>query len=133
MHETFEQVGWRSSEPPCLFTFPQHERKEPELRNPTQNLEEGTRVPAAYVLLNTEIGAGAEVVEALKKLEGVESAFNLWGVYDVIASVKAESMDGLSDIINRQIEKIEKIHSKLTMIISEKGVPSTDKLSRQLF
>jgi DNA-binding Lrp family transcriptional regulator len=90
-------------------------------------------VPAAYVLLNTEIGAGAEVVEALKKLEGVESAFNLWGVYDVIASVKAESMDGLSDIINRQIEKIEKIHSKLTMIISEKGVPSADKLSRQLF
>lgn len=90
-------------------------------------------MPAAYVLLNTEIGAGAEVVEALKKLEGVESAFNLWGVYDVIASVKAESMDGLSDIINRQIEKIEKIHSKLTMIISEKGVPSADKLSRQLF
>ncbi len=77
-------------------------------------------MPAAYVLLNTEIGAETEVVKALKKLEGVESAFNLWGVYDVIASVKADTMDGLSDIINRQIEKIDKVHSKLTMIISDK-------------
>ena len=78
-------------------------------------------MPTAYVLLNTEIGAEDEVVRALKKVEGVESAFNLWGVYDIIASVKADSMDRLSDIINRQIEKIDKVHSKLTMIISEKG------------
>jgi DNA-binding Lrp family transcriptional regulator len=81
-------------------------------------------VPTAYVLLNTEIGAGNEVVRALKKVEGVESAFNLWGVYDVIARLKADSMDGLSDIINRRIEKIDKVHSKLTMIISETGAPS---------
>jgi DNA-binding Lrp family transcriptional regulator len=122
MHTSFEQVGWRRSETPCLFAFPQHERKQPELQNPTNNLG-GTKVPAAYVLLNTEIGAEAEVVKALKKLAGVESAFNLWGVYDVIASVKADSMDGLSDIINRQIEKIAKVHSKLTMIISDKSAP----------
>ena len=49
-------------------------------------------MPTAFVLLNTEIGAGAEVVEALKKVEGVEAAFNLWGVYDVIANVKAKSI-----------------------------------------
>ena len=81
-------------------------------------------MPTAFVLLNTEIGAEAEVVRELKKVEGVESAFNLWGVYDVIASVKAESMGLLSDIINRKIEKIRKVHSKLTMIVSETRVPS---------
>ncbi len=80
-------------------------------------------MPTAYVLLNTEIGAENEVVNELKKVEGVESAFNLWGVYDVIASVKSDSMDGLSDIINRKIEKIDKVHSKLTMIISERNSP----------
>ena len=78
-------------------------------------------MPTAYVLLNTEIGAETEVVEALKKVKGVESAFNLWGVYDIIASVKADSMDMLSDIINREIERIDKVHSKLTMIISERN------------
>ncbi|HLN44884.1 MAG: Lrp/AsnC ligand binding domain-containing protein [Chloroflexota bacterium] len=80
-------------------------------------------MPTAYVLLNTEIGSENEVVDALKKVEGVESAFNLWGVYDVIASVKSNSMDELSDIINRKIEKIDKVHSKLTMIISERNSP----------
>ena len=76
-------------------------------------------MPAAYVLLNTEIGSGSEVVKALKNVEGVESAFNLWGVYDIIASVKADSMDGLSHIINNRIDKIGKVHLKLTMIIAE--------------
>ena len=76
-------------------------------------------MPAAYVLLNTEIGAGSEVVKALKNVEGVESTFNLWGVYDIIASVKADSMDGLSRIINDRIDKIGKVHSKLTIIIAE--------------
>ena len=76
-------------------------------------------MPTAYILLNTEIGAEAEVVQALKKVKGVETAASLWGVYDVIASVKAESMDKLSQIINREIEKISKIHSKLTMIITD--------------
>ena len=81
-------------------------------------------MPAAYVLLNTEIGAGSEVVKALKNVEGVESTFNLWGVYDIIASVKADSMDGLSCIINDRIDKIGKVHSKLTMIIAEITVPT---------
>jgi DNA-binding Lrp family transcriptional regulator len=80
-------------------------------------------MPSAYVLLNTEIGAEAEVVRELKKVEGVESAVNLWGVYDVIASVKADSMNRLSEIINRKIEKIDKVHSKLTMIVSEVYAP----------
>jgi len=78
-------------------------------------------MPTAYVLLNTEIGAEAEVVKALKKVEGVETAFNLWGVYDIIASIRADSMDKLSFIINKEIEKISKIHSKLTMIINDPG------------
>ncbi len=78
-------------------------------------------MPSAYVLLNTEIGAEGEVVQELKKVEGVEAAFNLWGVYDVIARVRADSLAGLSEIVNRRIEKIRKVHSKLTMIVSDKA------------
>jgi DNA-binding Lrp family transcriptional regulator len=53
-------------------------------------------MPKAYVLLNTEIGSELNVLEALKKVEGVEEAHNLWGVYDIVASVRAETMDKLS-------------------------------------
>lgn len=76
-------------------------------------------MPAAYVLLTTEIGAESAVIEALKKVEGVEEAHNLWGVYDIIASIKADTMDKLTHIITEKIEEIGRINSKLTMIITE--------------
>jgi hypothetical protein len=49
-------------------------------------------MPTAYILLNTEIGAENHVLKALKKIEGVEEAHTLWGIYDIIANVEAESM-----------------------------------------
>jgi DNA-binding Lrp family transcriptional regulator len=77
-------------------------------------------MPTAYILLNTEIGSENQVLKALKKVEGVEEAHKLWGVYDIVANVKAQSMEELKSIIIKRIEKIGKIHSKLTMIITEK-------------
>ncbi len=77
-------------------------------------------MPTAYILVNTEIGAEKQVLKALKKVDGVEEAHNLWGVYDIIANIKAESMEELKYIITNRIEKIGKINSKLTMIITEK-------------
>jgi len=74
----------------------------------------------AYVLLNTEIGAEKHVLNALEKIDGVEEAHHLWGVYDIIANVKADNIEKLKFIITKRIEKIGKINSKLTMIINEK-------------
>lgn len=74
-------------------------------------------MPTAYVLLNTEIGAQNQVLKALKKIEGVEEAHNLWGVYDIIANIKAENIEKLKLIVTKEIAKIAKINSKLTMMI----------------
>ncbi|MGD0449571.1 MAG: Lrp/AsnC ligand binding domain-containing protein [Candidatus Bathyarchaeia archaeon] len=87
-------------------------------------------MPTAYVLLNTEIGAENQVLKALKKIEGVEEAHNLWGIYDIIANIKAENMEKLKLIVTKKISKIAKINSKLTMIIDEK--PSS-ALQEQVF
>ena len=65
-------------------------------------------MPKAYVLLNTEIGAGNKVLEAFKKIEGVEEAHNLWGIYDIIANIKADSLEKLRYIITKEIGQIEK-------------------------
>ena len=72
-------------------------------------------MPAAYVLLNTEIGAQNQVLKVLKKIEGVEEAHTLWGVYDIIANIKADNMEKLKFIITKRIEKIGKINSKQAM------------------
>jgi DNA-binding Lrp family transcriptional regulator len=77
------------------------------------------RLPTAYILLNTEIGAENQVLKALKKIEGVEEAHYLWGVYDIIVNIEAESIEKLKYLITKRIGKIAKISSKLTMIKSE--------------
>jgi DNA-binding Lrp family transcriptional regulator len=75
-------------------------------------------MPTAYVLLNTEIGAETAVLQALKKIEGVEEAHRLWGVYDIIVHINAESIEKLKVIVTNHLEKVGRINSKLTMIIN---------------
>jgi DNA-binding Lrp family transcriptional regulator len=82
-------------------------------------------MPMAYVLINTEIGAESRVLEALKMVEGVVEAHHLWGVYDIIASIKAETMDKLKYIITKRIDTIGKVNAKLTMITTEMQLPPT--------
>ena len=76
-------------------------------------------MPTAYVLLTTEIGAESDVLAALRKVKDVEEVHNLWGVYAIIASIKADTMDKLTHIITEKIQEIGRISSKLTMIITE--------------
>jgi len=84
-------------------------------------------MPTAYILLNTEIGAEKQVLISLRKIGGVEAAHHLWGVYDIIVNVKADSLEELKSIITSRIEKIGRIHSKLTIITTEKPQNPTSK------
>jgi DNA-binding Lrp family transcriptional regulator len=76
-------------------------------------------MPKAFVLINTEIGSEADVLKDLKKVEGVEEAFSVYGVYDIIARVKAETMDKLKDVVTWRIRRLDKVRSTLTMIVVE--------------
>jgi DNA-binding Lrp family transcriptional regulator len=73
----------------------------------------------AYILINTEIGSEKNVLKELKALDGVEEAYHLWGVYDIIVNVSAKNMEELKRIITHDIDGIDRISSKLTMITSE--------------
>ena len=60
-------------------------------------------------------------LEDLKKIEGVEEAYSVYGVYDIIAKVSAESMDKLKEIVTWRIRRLDKVRSTLTMIIVEES------------
>jgi DNA-binding Lrp family transcriptional regulator len=80
-------------------------------------------MPTAFVLINTEIGSEADVLKDLKKVEGVEEAHAVYGVYDIIARVKASTMDRLKEIVTWKVRRLDKVRSTLTMIVVEE--PST--------
>ena len=48
----------------------------------------------------------------------MQDAFGLWGIYDIIARVKADTMDKLNQIIGEKLQ-VGKVHSKLTVVVAE--------------
>jgi len=75
----------------------------------------------AFILINTEIGSEADVLKKLKKVEGIDEAFLVYGVYDIIARVKADTMDKLKEIVTWRIRRLDKVSSTLTMIVVAKS------------
>ncbi len=78
-------------------------------------------MPTAFVLINTEIGSEADVLKDLKKVEGVDEAHAVYGVYDIIARVRADTMDKLKDTVTWRVRRLDKVRSTLTMIVVEES------------
>jgi DNA-binding Lrp family transcriptional regulator len=76
-------------------------------------------MPTAFVLISTETGSEEDVLKDLKKVEGVDEAFVVYGVYDIIARVKADTMDKLKEIVTWRVRRLDKVRSTLTMIVME--------------
>ena len=74
-------------------------------------------MPRAYVLINVESGGEDEVLTSLKKISNVEESYFSYGVYDVIAKVKAESMEKLKEMVTAKIRSINQVRSTLTLIM----------------
>jgi len=76
-------------------------------------------MPMAFVLINAEIGSEEEVLKELKKVEGVQEAYVVYGVYDVVAKIRADTMDKLKDVVTWHVRRLNKVRSTLTMIVVE--------------
>ena len=76
-------------------------------------------MPLAIVLINAEIGSEDEVVKELRKLGNIKESYTVYGVYDIVAKVEAESMDKLKEIVTWKIRRLDKVRSTLTMIVVE--------------
>ncbi len=77
--------------------------------------------PIAFVLINTEIGSENEVLKTLKKVSGVKEAYSVYGVYDIVAKIEAETMDKLKEMVTWHIRRLDKVRSTLTMIVTEES------------
>jgi len=76
-------------------------------------------MPMAFVLINAEIGSEEEVLKELQKVEGVAEAYIVYGVYDIVCKIKADSMDKLKDLVTWHVRRLSKVRSTLTMIVVE--------------
>ena len=69
----------------------------------------------AYMMINT-VPEKVEVLEELREIEAVKEAYMVYGVYDIIAEVKAGNAEELTDMI-LNIRRLNNIESTLTLLV----------------
>jgi DNA-binding Lrp family transcriptional regulator len=70
----------------------------------------------AYVLLNTELGKEAEVTKALSGVNEIKAIYSLYGIYDVIIEVEADTMDKVKEVVFNHIRRLDNVKSTITLI-----------------
>ena len=70
----------------------------------------------AYVMVNCELGAEAEIIEKLKELEQVQDVFETIGTHDMLVKLQAENFEKIREIVSWNIQKMDKVRSTGTLI-----------------
>jgi DNA-binding Lrp family transcriptional regulator len=69
--------------------------------------------------MNAELGSEDSIVNELKKLEGVKEVYQVYGVYDIVAQVEANTMERVKETITWKLRKLNGVKSTLTMIVMD--------------
>jgi DNA-binding Lrp family transcriptional regulator len=69
---------------------------------------------SAYILILTEVGKAAQVAAEVAKIEGVTSAEDVTGPYDVIVRAEASDINTLGRLVVARIQGVEGIDRTLT-------------------
>jgi len=79
----------------------------------------------AYVLMNTELGREASIMDALKDVKEIKGMYSIYGVYDIIVEVEAESVGEVKEIVFNKIRRLDHVKSTVTLLTY--GEPVTNE------
>jgi DNA-binding Lrp family transcriptional regulator len=70
----------------------------------------------AYVMLNCELGAEAQIQEELRQIEQVVDVFETIGTHDMLVKLQAENFEKIREIVSWNIQKMKNVRSTATLI-----------------
>ena len=76
-------------------------------------------MPEAYVLINCRLGNEDRIIRELKGIRGVVEASGVYGLYDIVAKVRADTQEEFGEIVAKRMKKIANIVSTNTLIVVE--------------
>jgi DNA-binding Lrp family transcriptional regulator len=85
-------------------------------------------VPKALVLIDTDVYSAEEVLQELRACEEVTEAFQVTGIYYVVAKIEAKTFDylvSMVNILNRRIRSLFQVQETLSMIIVDEEPAKT--------
>jgi DNA-binding Lrp family transcriptional regulator len=76
-------------------------------------------MPLSYVLINVELGSEEEVLKEVRKVPNVKECHRLYGIYDMVAKVEADSLDTLKQVVTWKIRRLPGVRSTVSTIVIE--------------
>lgn len=70
----------------------------------------------AYLLIQNDMGSGAKVAKEVAAIPGVELVQSVTGPFDVIARVKTDDIDALSELVDK-VQVVQGITRTMTCSI----------------
>lgn len=74
-------------------------------------------MPKAYVFINTVPEFMSQVLEEIRRIEGVEEAETVYGNYDIVVKVETETMDQLKRIVTFKIRMLPKVLTTNSLLV----------------
>jgi len=65
------------------------------------------------------LGAEEDLLKKLREIPNVREVYVVYGVYDIVARVEADTMEKVKETITWHIRRLDKVRSTLTMIVVE--------------
>ena len=72
-------------------------------------------MPTAYVLITCDLGAEESLIQELIEIDGVKEALAVYGVYDIIVKVEAQTENKIKEIVTLKIRRLKKASSTKTL------------------
>jgi DNA-binding Lrp family transcriptional regulator len=69
-------------------------------------------------MINVKVGTDKEVVSELKTFKYVDKVYEVYGVYDIVAEVKASNMEELKETVNSDLRKLRNVLATNTIIVT---------------
>jgi DNA-binding Lrp family transcriptional regulator len=71
----------------------------------------------AIVLINSDLGTEKEIIAKIRKLPNVKEAHVVYGVYDIVAMVEAETIHEIKGTVQKWLRTLDGIKSTQTMMV----------------
>ena len=69
-------------------------------------------------MINVKVGTDKDVVSELKTFKYVDKVYEVYGVYDIVAEVRASSMEELKETVNSDMRELKNVLATNTIIVT---------------
>lgn len=66
-------------------------------------------------MVNSDVGSEAELQSEMKSVEGVVAVYQVYGLFDLVVEVEAESDQKLKEIVFSKIRPLKRVKSTITL------------------